>query len=85
MAWQNEKFSDKLKEKIRDFVWSNLSSRRFMAQTADLYTGKILSVIIAMLGGKEQEENDKEEENLEHPAITTENKASKVVEHPLKK
>ena len=57
MAWQNENVSKALKEKIRDFVWSNLSSRRIIAQTADLYTSKILESIIAMLGGKMKEDD----------------------------
>ena len=68
MAWRNENLSKILKEKIRDFVWSNLSSRRIVAQTADLYTGRILSVIIAMLGGKEEPKTSpsaNEEDNLE--------------------
>ncbi len=73
MAWQNENFSDKLKEKIRDFVWSNLSSRRFMAQTADLYTDKILSVIIAMLGGKMKEEGDDDQDDDVNPNTAPEN------------
>ncbi len=55
MAWQQENFSGKLNEKIRDFVWSNLSSQRIVAQTADLYTSKILAAIVAMLGGKMEE------------------------------
>ncbi|MFK7978878.1 MAG: hypothetical protein AB8G86_02760 [Saprospiraceae bacterium] len=68
MAWGDENLSDTVKEKIKDFVWSNLASRRIMAQTADLYTDKILSVIIAMLGGKEPDKDDadgpSEEDNL---------------------
>ena len=66
MAWQNENVSKALKEKIRDFVWSNLSSRRIIAQTADLYTSKILESIIAMLGGKmkEDDKDTSEEDEL---------------------
>lgn len=52
MSWQDENLSDDLKEKIRTFVWSNISSRRIVAETANLYTSNIFSVIIAMLGGK---------------------------------
>jgi len=57
MANEKESLADKLKGKIRDLVWSNLYSRRIMAQTADLYTDKIFSVIIAMLGGKKPDED----------------------------
>ncbi len=56
MSWQDENLSDDLKEKIRNFVWSNLSSRRIMAQTADLYISNVFSVIIAMLGGKKDDD-----------------------------
>jgi len=65
MAWENEDLPKALKDKIKDFVWSNLSSRRIVAQTTDLYTSKILEVIIAMLGGKMEEDNptDTPEEN----------------------
>ena len=70
MAWKDDDFSDKLKGKIRDFVWSNLSSRRFMAQTADLYTDKIFSVIIAMLGGKRQEDDTPPDTTTEKDSLT---------------
>ena len=60
MSWQEENLSDDLKEKIKNFVWSNLSSRRIMAETANLYTSNIFSVIIAMLGGK----NDDDEQGI---------------------
>jgi len=56
MSWQNENLSDDLKEKIRNYVWSNLSSRRIAAQTFGLYTTNIFSVIIAMLGGKDNDD-----------------------------
>lgn len=56
MSWEDENLSDDLKEKIKSFVWSNLSSRRIMAQTADLYISNVFSVIIAMLGGKKDDD-----------------------------
>jgi len=56
MSWESENLSDDLKEKIRNFVWSNLSSRRIMAQTADLYISNVFSVIVAILGGKKDDE-----------------------------
>jgi len=60
MNWQDENLSDELKDKIRNYVWSNLSSRRIAAQTFGLYTANIFSVIIAMLGGN----NDNDEQGI---------------------
>jgi len=58
MNWQDENLSDDLKEKIKAHIWSNLTSRRVMGLTANLFTSNIFSVIIAMLGGKESDEDN---------------------------
>lgn len=58
MAWQNENLSEDLSKKIRDYVWSNLNSRRIIANHADMFIGSLIAVFIGMFGGKQQDDSE---------------------------